>query len=262
MEQTISHRTTKILFGVRQESRIRRTGLITLILAILFTLSTYVLQATLNYPAILTAQASFALPLFAQGGIAVLLAFVGLLLCGVLLLVISLGLAQHLPSRARMTLLVTAGATGAIWVLSALGWLVLVPIWSAGGAVQNYQIFGPFILIFYGILVPLLLVIWTLLLVRLFRAYRVLGSVSAVGLLLVLLRSLIWEMNVILPIETGYYATAGLLAILAMLGESLWLVWLFLFGFYLMRRSDKTAIAVPMLHVESADSKEEGEENV
>jgi hypothetical protein len=62
----------------------RMAGTMMLGLALLFIIASYTLQTKLNYPAILLDTASLANSLAAPGEIAVLLGFIGLLLCGVL----------------------------------------------------------------------------------------------------------------------------------------------------------------------------------
>ena len=238
----------------------RRAGIIIVLLAILYTIVSYTLQASLNYPAILLDKASIAASLVAQGSTAVVMGFVGLLVCGILLLIVSPGLVSHLEENRHGRVIVTGGASGTFWAVSALVGLALVPLWSNANT-GVAQVLATIILILAEIVAPLLLAIWTLTLVRQFRMHRVFGWVSTIGLLLVFLRSLVWILNALLPIEAGYYGTAGLLAILAVLGESLWLVWLFLFGFYLMRTNDKTTRLVPVKDAERAESEEEGEKN-
>ena len=237
----------------------RRAGIIVILLAILFTIVSYILQASLNYPAVLLDKPSLVASLVAQGSIAVVLGFVGLLLCGVLLLIVSLGLVSHLEGNRRGRVIVTGGASGTFWAVSALLGLALVPLWS-GAQTGVAQVLATILLLLAEIAAPLLLIIWTVTLAQQFRMHRVLGWVSAIGLLLVFLRSLVWTLNALLPIESGYYGTAGLLAVLAVLGESLWLVWLFLFGFHLMRTHGTTPQLAPVEDAERPKSEEEGKD--
>jgi acetyl esterase/lipase len=214
------------------------------VLALLFTMASYILQAKLNYPAILLDTASLANSLAAQGEIAVLLGFIGLLLCGALLVVVSLGLAPHVEEKRRRRVIVTGGAAGMLWVVGALLGLALVPLWGSAQA-NAAHVAATIILVFAELAAPLLLALWTVTLARQFRAHRVLGWVGAIGLLLVCLRSLVWVLNALLPIESGFYATAGILNILALLGESFWLLWLWLFGFRLLTRPTMAGMSTP-----------------
>jgi hypothetical protein len=61
---------------------LRRIGSLVLLLALLVTLTTFLLQAKLNYPAILLDTTAMANSLLAQGVLVILLGFVGLLLAG------------------------------------------------------------------------------------------------------------------------------------------------------------------------------------
>ena len=219
----------------------RRFGIMVLILALLFTIVSYTLHAMLNYPEILLDKASFATSLLAQGEVAALLGFLGLLLCGILLLVISLALVPYLEEKRRRSLIITGGASGICWAVGALMGLTLVPLWAS--ALSNVaQILAPILFVLTEVATPLLLLFWTMTLARQFRAYRVLG---VPGLLLVLLRSLVWGLNAILPIASGFYGTAGIVNILAVLGESLWLVWLLLFGFHLLTGRTMAVMSTP-----------------
>src|SRR5947208_6575474 len=83
----------------------RATGGLILLLALLFTCVSYLLASQLNYPEILIEKPSFATALVAHAQGTALVAhaqgtalagFLGLLLCGVLLVVISVRLAYHL----------------------------------------------------------------------------------------------------------------------------------------------------------------------
>src|SRR6266700_3213858 len=84
--------------GWMRSISLRRVGIMVLILALLFTIVSYTLHAMLNYPEILLDKASFAKSLLAQGETAALLGFMGLLLCGILLFVISLALVPSLEA--------------------------------------------------------------------------------------------------------------------------------------------------------------------
>ena len=125
--------TTTTSFPKRSISP-RMAGTMALVLALLFTIASYTLQTKLNYPAILIDKASFAKSLVAQGGTASLLGFIGLLLCGVLLVVISPGLAPHVEEKRRRRVIVTGGASGLLWVVGALLGLALVPLWGSAQA--------------------------------------------------------------------------------------------------------------------------------
>jgi acetyl esterase/lipase len=81
---------------------------------------------------------------------------------------------------------------------------------------------------------PLLLAVWTVALSRHLQAHRVLGWVGAIGLLFVVLRSLLWCLNVLLPVASALYGPAESLAVLSVAGTSFWLLWLLLLGFRLL----------------------------
>src|SRR5260370_1862324 len=223
---------------------LRRIGSLVLLLALLVTSATFLLQAKLNYPAILLDNASFANSLVAQGEGVILMGFVGLVHGGGVVVVISVGLAAGLEETRRLRVFLTGGASGVCWMIGALCGLVLVPLWGSA-PVALTQILATLILVTAEIITPFGLSLWTLALARQFRAHRVLGWLGAIGLLLTLVRSLFWGINVLLPIEAGFYGTAGILNILALLGESFWLLWLWLFGFRLLTRPPMAVISTP-----------------
>jgi acetyl esterase/lipase len=214
----------------------RATGRLILLLALLFTCVSYLLASQLDYPEILIEKPSFATALVAHAQGTGLAGFLGLLLCGVLLVVISVRLAYHLQGRAFRRIFVCGGAAGTLWAAAGALGIVLLLFWDSTGAASTAQVIAALILVFAELVAPLLLVLWTWTLGRQLQALKGLSFVGAIGLLLVFLRSLFWIINALVPIEAGFYATAGILNILAVLGESLWLLWLFLLGFLLMRR--------------------------
>ena len=209
---------------------LRGIGIMVLILALVFIVVGSTLHAMLNYPVILLYKPSFVKPLLAQGETAALLGFVGLLLCGILLFGISLALGSHLEEKRRRSGSLTGGISGISWAVGALLGLILVPLWA--GALTNVaQVLAPMLFVLTEVAAPLLLFFWTMTLGRQFRA---LGALGGIGLLLVLLRSLVWGLNAILPIASGFYGTAGVLSMLAVVGESIWLFWLLLLGVRLL----------------------------
>ena len=207
-------------------------GIMVLVLALLFTLASYVLQAKLNYPAILLDTASLANSLVAQEEIVVLL------------VVVSLSLAPHLEENRRGRVIVTGGASGMFWVVSALLGLALVPLWSSAQA-NAAHIAATITLVLAELATPLLLALWTVTLARQLRAHRVLGWVGAIGLGLSVACSLVWVLNALLMAESGFYATAGIFNVLALLGESFWLLWLLLFGFRLLAQREMGVTPIP-----------------
>ena len=152
----------------------------------------------------------------------ILLGFVGFLLAGGLVMLISLGLASHLDEPRRRYVLLTGEISGVCWMLGALLGMVLVPLWGSA-PVTLTQTLALLILVTAEIIAPLGLSLWTLALAWQFRAHRLLGALGAIGLLLTLVRSLSWGLNALLPIEVGWYGTAGVLNVLALLGTSCWL---------------------------------------
>lgn len=223
------------LSGWVHPSTSRRIGSLVLLLALLVIIATALLQTKLNYPAILLDTAALATSLIAQGELVILLGFVGLLLAGGLVIVISPGLASMLEGKRRRRVLLTGEASGVCWMLAALFGLILVPVWGSA-PVPLTRTLTTLILVLAEIITPFGLALWTLALARQFRAHRVLGALGAIGLLLELLRSLLWGINALLPVEAGWYGTAGVLNVLALLGTSCWLFWLLLFGFRLLTK--------------------------
>jgi acetyl esterase/lipase len=213
----------------------RRIGSLVLLLALLMTIASALLQAELNYPAFLLNTASSANSLIAQRGLVILLGFVSLLLAGGLLMLISLGLTSNLDEKSRRRVLLSGGGSGVCWMLGALCGMTLVPMWG-NAPVPLTQTLATLTLVMAEIIAPFGLSLWTLALAQRFRAHRVLGWLSAIGLLLEPVRSLFWGLNALLPTEGRGYGTVGVLSVLALLGTSCWLVWLLLFGFRLLTK--------------------------
>lgn len=220
----------------RSDYPARRAGVLALLLALLATITSYLLQTTLGFPAILVDRASSGAALVASGTPLALLAFGGLLICGLVLTRLSMALTPAAGAWRRMQL--TGYSAGAGWVAGGpLGWL-LVALWRSGDTVVA-QALAAIALLLTQVAVPLFLAVWTSTVARRLHVHPALGLVSALGLGLIVLRSLVWLLNARLPVASGFYATAGLLAIFALVGESLWLVWLFCFGFRLLRGPDQ-----------------------
>ncbi len=235
--------TISSTFLAKRSISLRMTGIMVLVLALLFTITSYTLQTQLNFPVIFLDKASFAQSLLARGEIATLLSFLGLLLCGVLLVAVSSGLAPHLEGKRRMRVIATGGAAG-MWIVGALLGLVLVSLWGSA-QVNAARAAATFMLVLLEVVAPLLLALWTVTLAGQFRAHRVLGWVGASGLVLICLRSLVWLLNALLPLKSGFYATAGILNLLALLGESFWLFWLLLFGLRLLAQRERHVAPMP-----------------
>jgi acetyl esterase/lipase len=213
-----------------------RIGSLLLLLAALLTLATYLLQATLNYPAIMLDRPSLARALAAHGGIAAALGFFGLLLCGLLVIVLALSLEPSLETSVRGRVTLAGVASGACWAVGALLGLALVPLWASANTNVTPAL-AAIVLALAEIAAPLLLALWTVALARQLRAHRALGWVGAFGLLLVVWRSLLWGFNALLPIASGFYGTADILSALAVVGVSLWLLWLLRLGCRLVARN-------------------------
>ena len=211
-----------------------------LLLALLFTCASFLLLWQLNYPEILIDKPSFATALVAHAQGTGLAGFLGLLLCGMLLVVISVRLAYHLQGRAFRRIFVSGGAAGTLWAAAGALGMVLLLYWGSTGAASTAQVIALLALVFAELVAPLLLVLWTWTLARQLRVLKGLSVVGVIGLLLVFLRSLFWIINALVPIEVGFYGTAGILNVLAVPGESLWLFWLFLLGFRLMRKGKES----------------------
>src|SRR5712691_12778349 len=117
----------------------RATGGLILLLALLFTCVSYLLASQLNYPEILIEKPSFATALVSHAQGTGLAGFLGLLLCGVLLVVISVRLAYHLQGRAFRRIFVSGGTAGTLWAASGVFGLVLIALWSKTGAASIAQ---------------------------------------------------------------------------------------------------------------------------
>ena len=232
----------------------RATGMLALLLALLFTGTSWLLSTQLAYPEILTDQPSFGTALVAPAPWIGLAGFFGLLLCGLLLVVISLSLVPHLEEKSRRCVTATGGVSGLSWIVSALLGLALLSLWRNVLA-REIDAAAIVSLVLTRLIVPVLLALWTVVLARQFRAHRVLGWMGAIGLLLACVCSLIWVINGFLPIETGAYGIAGTLNIFSLLGESLWLFWLLLLGFRLMSRGRTSVGMVEVQHSKSVVSR-------
>ena len=230
----------------------RRLGSLLLVLAALLTLATYLLYAALTYPAVLLDPAPLAQALVAQGAAVIALGFLGLLLSGGLLVVIALALAADLAPPARPRVLLTGAAAGPLWALDALVGLLLVPLWGHAPAGLT-AVLAVLVLVTGEIAAPLLLAVWTVALSQQLQAYRVLGWVGAIGLLLGVGRSLLWCLNALLPVASGLYGPAEILDVLSVVGASFWLLWLLLLGFRLIAQD-----AVGRVHASHAAAAADG----
>ncbi len=211
----------------------RTTGTLTLLLALLSLCTNYVLSAQLSYPEILVDKPSFATALAAHELPAGLVGFLGLLLCGVLLAVVSVRLTYHQQDQTFTRISVSGGIAGILWIVSGVLGMALVPLWSNMDVASVTQVIAPLIFVLTEVAVPFLLILW----IWTLKKQRTIGII---GLLLVFLHSLVWIINALLPIERGFYATGGILNILALIGESIWLFWLILLGFRLLFRHEES----------------------
>jgi acetyl esterase/lipase len=225
-----------------QTTSVRRAGIIILLLALLFTLTNYVLYITLNYPAILLMKAPLANPPGMQMVLLALLGFVGLMACSVLLFIISRWVTPYLEEKWRRQIILMGSIAGAFWAVGSVLGLVLLLLWSTATTVDA-SIPAMSLLLFTELGAPLLLAYWTVTLAWQLRAHRVSASLGAIGLLLVCLRSLVWGLNALLPPESGFYTLAGVLNILAVIGSSLWLVWLGSVGIHFLIRGQVNSSA-------------------
>jgi len=214
----------------------RRIGDLLLLLAALVTLSTYLLQAQLTYPVTLLDTPSLAQAFVTRGAALILLGLIGLLLSGGLLAVISLALSHPLAPPVRQRILVTGAAAGILWSIGALIGLLLVPLWGHAPAGVT-TILTTLVLLMGEIAAPLLLAAWTVMLSQQLHSHKVLGWISAIGLLCVVGRSLLWCLNALVPIISGFYGPAEILDVLSIIGASFWLLWLLLLGCRLLARN-------------------------
>jgi acetyl esterase/lipase len=207
----------------------RRVGSLLLLLAVLLTLATHLLQARLSYPAVLLDSASLAQALVAQRAALIVLGFLGLLVSGGLLVVCSIALAAEVAPPEQQRVLLTGAAAGLLWALDAFVGLVLLPLWGRAPAGLT-AILALLVLVTGEIAAPLLLAVWTVTLARDLGARHVLGWVGTIGLLLVAARTALWGLNALLPVASGFYGPAQILYVLSLVGVSFWLLWLLLLG--------------------------------
>jgi len=231
----------------------RRIGSLLLLLAALLILATYLLQATLTYPAVLLAPASLAQALVAQAAIGCALGFVFLLASGGILVVVSRGLASSMQEPASQRIFATGVVAGTLWGSGAFIGLLLLPLWGHAPAGLS-AVLAAYVLAMVEMAAPLGLAIWTVALSRELRAHRVLAWVGAIGLLFVAGRSLLWLLNARLPIASGFYGTAGVLSLIAVLGMSFWLFWVLLLGFRLLGSQTREGMRAPEATVAPASA--------
>jgi acetyl esterase/lipase len=213
-------------------------------LALLMTLATYLLYASLTYPMILLAPASLAQAMVQQGAAGALLGFLSLLISGGLVAVLSVRLAVDLDQPARQRISLTGRAAGVLWVVGALVGLLLMLVWGNGPAGLT-QTLAVLVLLLAEIAAPALLALWTVTLARHLQAYRVLGWIGAIGLLLGMARSLVWCLNALLPVASGFYGVAEALHVLSVVGASFWLLWLLLLGIRFLAQNALRGTLVP-----------------
>jgi acetyl esterase/lipase len=215
-----------------------------LLVSVLMTLASYLLQASLGYPVVLLDPPPLAHALVAQGTVASVLGLLGLLVTGGLFVTISLALSADLASPAHRRILLTGAAAGMLWAIDALVGLVLVPLWGHVPAGLT-AVLAALVLVTAEIATPLLLALWTLALSRQLRAHRVLGWVGAIGLVVVVVRTVLWCVNALLPVVSGLYGPADIFAVLSVVALSLWLLWLLLLGLRLVARNAVGGVEAP-----------------
>lgn len=208
-----------------------RFGFTGLGLTAIYAVSSYLLQANLNFPEILLEKAPIAMQVFNQSSAANLLGFLGLFASAYCLWIFSAGFARHDPNAASQQIHRAGAAAALIWMVSLLAWLLLSLFWTRGMLEEVYPVVSALVLILYGIIVPLLLSLWTWRIDSIHRSYRALAVLGVLGLLATAFRSAVWVLNGWLPVEQGYYGAAGILSVLAVAGKALWLLWIFLVSF-------------------------------
>jgi monoterpene epsilon-lactone hydrolase len=214
----------------------RSVGSIVLLLAFLLTLTSFTLQTTLNYPALLLMQAPLAKPAGLQEVLPALLAFLELAVCSMLLITVSRSLTAFLEKNGCRHVSIIGRLAGISWATgSGLGLLLLL-LWNTTASSVSF-ILALVLFLLTEIGAPLLLLSWTVILARQLRVHQAIGNLGAIGLLLTCLRSLLWGLNALIPVTSGFYIAAGILNILAVIGSSFWLLWLWLFGFWCFRQN-------------------------
>jgi monoterpene epsilon-lactone hydrolase len=177
------------------------------------------LASSLRFPEVLLDDPSLSGSLSAVRVVVALASLLGLLASGVLLIL----LARWFDPR-RSTL-VWAWAGGLCWVVSALLGLALVVLWT-NGIVTGARLVAGIAFGCFAVAAPLTLAVWTIVLVHRLNRGRVSGIIGSVGLLVTFARSVVWAIDVALPVLDGPYVASAVLVVLALLGMPVWLCWL------------------------------------
>lgn len=211
----------------------RKLGLAMSLLALLYTLYSALLNPALNYPAVLLTRFPLANPFEIQRTLLAAPGFVGLLICSLLFIISSRWLSRYMTAKKRQTIVIIGNIVGACWAITAIVELILLLLWSMTIQFPTYTLTtGLFVLT--ELCVPLLVAYWTVTLARQLQLHRVLAVLGAIGLLIGSVCSVVWLLNEALPPEAGFSVLAGILSILALVGSSLWLLWLGIAGLRLL----------------------------
>lgn len=222
---------TKPLSGL---TRLYRLDFLLICLFLTLVVSEIILRTKLNYPASLLDPLSFAHSFVERDLFFIVIGFTMLLLAGYLFINISLCLAPLMPGEWRKRLTSIGTISGGCWILCGLAGYPLIIAWNTTTSSEQF-LFALFILLSIEIFLSALLAYWMSILIRQIRIYRIMALLAISGPILACLRSTTWLLNGILLSGSGWYVVAGILDLLALLGQSIWLLWLLRLGFWFFR---------------------------
>jgi acetyl esterase/lipase len=187
-----------------------------LLLAGFSAVSTLLLAAALRFPEVLLDPPSIGSALAGQNSVLAVIGLLGLLVCGVLVVRISQG-------RGR-------------WV-TRLGW-------AGGGLLTATAVVTPlslwvnvsWIAFWCVTLAAAVLAAWTIAIAREVGRGLVAAILGAVGLVLFVVRSVVWVVNLARPVVDGFWVASAVVSVLTLLFLPLWMLWSLRMGLRPSRR--------------------------
>lgn len=164
--------------------------------------------AALRVPEVLLDRPSIGAALAGQNAVLAVVGLLGLLGCGVLVCLLSRG------GRPIVRRLGFVG--GGLLVTGAM--LAPVLLWGNGFVLIARLVFG------CVTLAALVLAAWTVAMSRELGRGRAAGMLGAAGLVLLVVRSLVWLVNLTRPVVDGYWVAAAVVTVLAVLFFPLWML--------------------------------------
>jgi acetyl esterase/lipase len=185
--------------------------------------STLTLAASLRFPEVLLDPADIGSALAGQHTVLAVVGLLGLLACGVLVVLISRDRGTHVSRL--------GWAGGGLLAMAAL--LTPISLWVNVSRVAFWCL----------TLAAAVLAAWTIVITRELGRGLVAAILGAAGLVLFVLRSVVWVVNITRPAVDGFWVASAFLSVLTLLVLPLWMLWLLRMGLRRGRRRLGAALA-------------------